>query len=93
MTTRSETLRRIVAKAGGLGTLCQKIVKRGTTDVGEAELVGMITQAAKQEYPDLDDARAFSKLVCGANGELARRAIEVAKITQFSRSAYPWPQR
>jgi hypothetical protein len=74
--------------------LCQKIVKRGTSgDVGEAELVGMITAAAKIENPDMDDARAFSKAFTGPNGETLRRAVEIAKATQFANSAYPWPVR
>jgi hypothetical protein len=91
---RTEHLRAVVSKAGGLDSLCKRFVAKGSSgDVSEAELVGMLTQAARQQFPDMDDARAFSKLVCGPNGELARRAIEVAKITQFSRSAYPWPQR
>src|SRR5262249_13494206 len=77
--TRTETLSRIVKQAGGIGPLCRKIVKRGTTDVGEAELVGMITAAAKAEYPDMDNSRAFAKAFCGPNGEMLRRAVEVAK--------------
>jgi hypothetical protein len=77
--TRTETLTRIIRKAGGLGPLCQKIVERGRSDVDEAELTGMITEAAKAEYPDLDDSRAFTKMFCGPNGEVLRRAMMIAK--------------
>ena len=77
--TRTETLCRIVKQAGGLGQLCQKIVKRGTADVTEAELTGMITAAAKHEYPQLDDAQAFTRLYASPNGEVLRRALAVAK--------------
>jgi len=41
----------------------------------------------------MDDSRAFSKMFCGPDGEMLRRAVEVAKATQFANSAYPWPQR
>jgi hypothetical protein len=90
---RSEQLRAVVKQAGGLGPLCQKIVKRGSAEMSEAELVGMITSFAKATYPGMDDSRAFSKMFCGPDGETLRRAVEVAKATQFANSAYPWPQR
>jgi hypothetical protein len=80
--TRDETLSRIVKQAGGLGPLCQRIVKRGASNVTEAELVGMITATAKAEYPDMDDARAFTKAFCGPGGEMLRRAVQVAKVAQ-----------
>jgi hypothetical protein len=79
MMTRTETLTRIIKQAGGLAPLCQKIVKRGSADVTEAELTGMITAVAKHEYPDLDDARAFTRLFAGPGGELLRRAIMITK--------------
>ena len=75
--TRTDQLYAIVKQAGGLGPLCQKIVKRGTADVTEPELVGMATEAAKAEYPDLDDSRAFTRLYTG--NELLRRALQVTK--------------
>jgi hypothetical protein len=77
--TRTETLTRIIKQAGGLGPLCKRIIKRGTSEIDEAELTGMITEAAKAEYPDLDDARAFTKLFAGPNGEMLRRAVMIAK--------------
>jgi hypothetical protein len=77
--TRTQTLTRIVKQAGGLGPLCQKIVKRGSADVTEAELTGMITAAAKHEFPHLDDARAFTKLY--ASSEVLRRAVQIAQAT------------
>jgi hypothetical protein len=74
---RTEALTRIVRKAGGLGLLCQKIVKRGRSDVTEAELTGMITETAKHEHPDLTSEAAFVRLYTG--NELLRRALQVAK--------------
>jgi hypothetical protein len=90
--TRTETLTRIVKQAGGLGPLCRKIVKRGTTDVLEAELTGMITAAAVAEYPNLTSEAAFAKLYTGPNGEDFRRAVAVARAAQFANSAYPYPR-
>ena len=75
--TRTEELTRVVRKAGGLGPLCQKIVKRGRSDVSEPELVGMITESAKHEYPHLTSEAAFTKMYAG--NELLRRALQVAK--------------
>ena len=79
--TRTDQFYAIVKQAGGLGPLCQKIVKRGSADVSEAELTGMITAAAKAEYPDLDDSRAFTKMFCGpgSESETLRRAVMIAK--------------
>ena len=77
--TRTETLTRIIKQAGGLGPLCKRIIKRGRSDVDEAELTGMIIAAAKAEYPDLDDSSAFTKMFCGPNGEVLRRAMMIAK--------------
>ena len=90
--TRTETLSRIVKQAGGIGPLCQKIIKRATAEVTEAELTGMITAAAKAEHPGMDDARAFAKAFTGPDGEMLRRAVMIAKATQFANSAYPWPR-
>jgi hypothetical protein len=84
--TRTETLTRIVKQAGGLGQLCEKIVKRGTADVSEGELVGMATEAAKQEFPHLTSEAAFTKLY--ASSEVLRRAIMVAKAAPM-----PEPER
>jgi hypothetical protein len=75
--TRTERLTRIVRKAGGLAPLCQRIVKRGHSDVSEAELTGMATELAKHEFPGMDDAQAFTRLYTG--NELLRRAIMIAK--------------
>jgi hypothetical protein len=86
--TRTETLTRIIKQAGGLGPLCQRIVKRGRSDVDDAELTGMIIAAAKAEYPDLDDSRAFTKMFCGPNGEVLRRAMMIAKAV-----AMPEPEQ
>jgi hypothetical protein len=77
MMTRTQTLTRIVRKAGGLAPLCQRIVKRGYSDISEAELTGMATELAKHEYPSMDDAQAFTRLYAG--NELLRRALMVAK--------------
>jgi hypothetical protein len=81
--TRTETLTRIVKQAGGLGPLCQKIVNRGSSEVTEAELTGMITAAAKAEHPGMDDARAFTKMFCGPTGETLRKAVAIAKAVQL----------
>jgi hypothetical protein len=86
--TRTETLTRIIKQAGGLGPLCQKIIKRGTSEVGEAELTGMITQVAKQEFPHLDDCQAFTRLFCSPNGEVLRKAVMIAKAAPM-----PEPER
>jgi hypothetical protein len=77
--SRTEMLVRIVKQAGGLDGLCKQIVRKGASPVHESELVGMITHVAKQEFPDLDDARAFTRLFAGPNGEMLRRAVMIAK--------------
>ena len=74
--------------------LCKRIVRDGSGDISEVELTGMITAAAKHEYPDMDDTRAFAKLYTSPNGEVLRRAVEVAKATQLRETtSYPWPVR
>jgi hypothetical protein len=77
--TRTDQLYAIVKAAGGLGPLCEKIVKRGVADVTEAELTGMITAVAQAQYPDLSECSAFTKLFTGPNGEGLRRAVMIAK--------------
>jgi hypothetical protein len=81
--TRSETLRRIVTKTGGLGPLCRKIVKRGSTEVSEAELTGMLISQAEATYPNMTSEAAFSKMFCGPDGLVWRQAIQIAKATQL----------
>jgi hypothetical protein len=81
--THSEHL---VRKAAGLQALCKRIIRNGNSgDISEAELVGLITGLAKQEYDTDDDAAAFTKMF-GAmtpHGEMLRRAVQVAKFTQL----------
>jgi len=80
--TRSETLRSMVKRHNGIAGLCQHIVAKGSSgDIPEAELTGMITAAAKAEHPDMDDARAFTKAFTGPNGEVLRRATQIAMFT------------
>jgi hypothetical protein len=79
--TRSEHL-----KADGVRALCKRIVRNGNSgDISEAELVGLITGLAKQEYATDDDATAFTKLFSALTpqGEMLRRAVQVAKFTQL----------
>jgi hypothetical protein len=84
MPTRSDVLKGYVRSAGGLAGLAKRIVRDGTSgDISEAELTGMITAAAKHEYPDMDDTRAFAKMFCGPSGETLRRATQVAKFGQL----------
>jgi hypothetical protein len=77
--TRSEELCSIVKRHDGLDGLCKHIVKKGTSPVSEGELTGMVTAIAKQQFPNLDDARAFTRLFAGPNGEVLRRAMMIAK--------------
>jgi hypothetical protein len=69
----------LVKQAGGVEGLCKRIVKDGGTDVGEAELVELITTTAKAAWPHLTPAAAFAKLFESPGGEMLRRAINVCK--------------
>jgi hypothetical protein len=44
-------------------------------------LTALITDAAKRAHPDLDDARAFTKMFTSPAGEVLRRAVSIAKQT------------
>jgi hypothetical protein len=83
---RSEQLRAVVKRAGGIMPLCKRIAATGKSDVSEHELTQLIVDAAKREHPDLSDAAAFSKAfsAAGPNGEMLRRAVQVAKVAQVS---------
>ena len=84
MPTRSDVLKGYVRSAGGLDGLAKRIVRDGTSgDISEAEWTGMVTGSAKLAYPHLDDTRAFAKLYTGPNGEVLRRATQVAMFTQL----------
>jgi hypothetical protein len=81
---RSEHLAAVVRKAGGLNGLARRMIKGGNTDgIGEAELVGMITEAARAEFPHLTSEAAFTKLYTSPQGEMLRRAVMIAKATQL----------
>jgi hypothetical protein len=81
---RSETLQSIAKQAGGVTALCKRIVKDGSASgISEAELADLIVTAARKAWPDLDDARAFTKMFTDTSpaGEALRRAVNVAKQT------------
>jgi hypothetical protein len=82
--TRSEQLHSVVKQAGGLMALCRRIAKSGSSGgVAEAELVGMLLTSARLEYPHLTGEAAFTKMFCGPDGEVLRRAVQVAKFAQL----------
>jgi hypothetical protein len=83
---RSEQLRAVVRKAGGVWPLCKSIATSGRSSVTEHELTQLVVDAAKREHPDLSDARAFAKLFGAATpeGEMLRKAITVAKAAQVA---------
>ena len=87
--TRTETLTRIIKQAGGLDGLVRSINKSGTSPLSEPELTGAIIATAKAQFPDLDDAQAFTKLFTSPNGEGLRRAVMIAK---GSPPANPMPE-
>jgi hypothetical protein len=59
---RSEQLRAVVRKAGGIMSLCKSIAATGKCAVTEHELTQLVVDAAKREHPDLSDAQAFAKV-------------------------------
>jgi hypothetical protein len=81
---RSEQLRAVVKRAGGIMPLCKHIAATGRSDVSEHELVSLLVTELKRAEPDLSDAAAFSKAfsAAGPNGELLRRAVGIAKAAQ-----------
>jgi hypothetical protein len=81
MPTRQEVLKGYLKAAGGLDGLAAQIVKKGTTTVSEAELVGMITAEARSIAPNLSEAQAFSRLYTDASPRSLRlrQAIAVCK--------------
>jgi hypothetical protein len=83
---RSEQLRAVVKRAGGIMPLCKRIAATGRSDVSEHELTQLVVDAAKREYPDLSDAQAFAKAFAAATpeGEILRRAVQVAKVAGVS---------
>jgi hypothetical protein len=80
MPTRQEVLKGYLKAAGGLDKLAAQIVKRGTTDIAEAEMVGMITATAQRES-GLSEERAFSRLYTDQSprGLMLRKAINICK--------------
>jgi hypothetical protein len=82
--TRSEHLSAVIKRAGGVEGLCKRIVKRGDAgDISEAELTGMIIASAKAEYPHLTSEAAFAKVFSAPDGEVLRRATQLAMFTQL----------
>jgi hypothetical protein len=81
---RSEQLRAVVKRAGGIMPLCKSIATSGRSSVTEHELTQLVVDAAKREHPDMSDAAAFSKAFCdaGPTGMMLRQAIAVAKAAQ-----------
>jgi hypothetical protein len=84
---RSEQLRAVVKRAGGVHGLAKRIVRDGTSgDITEHELTQLAVDAAKRQYGISDDAKAFTKMFCdaGPDGQTLQRAIQIAKVTQVS---------
>ena len=81
---RSEQLRTVVRKAGGIRPLCKSIATSGRSSVTAHELVSLLVTELKRAEPNLSDAQAFSKAfgAAGPNGEMLRKAIAVAKAAQ-----------
>ena len=83
---RSEQLRAVVRKAGGIVSLCKSIAATGRCAVTEHELTALAVAEAKRLYPDIkDDARAFAKMFTdvGPTGTALRRAVQIAKAAQL----------
>jgi hypothetical protein len=82
--TRDEQLRATVKRHGNVIGLAKFICSQGTTDITEHELTALVVDAAKREHPDMSDAQAFAKEfgAAGPNGEMLRRAVQVAKVAQ-----------
>jgi hypothetical protein len=80
---RSEQLRTVVKRAGGIMPLCKSIATSGRSSVTEHELTQLIVDAAKREHPDLSDAQAFAKMFCGPTGATLQRAVAIAKAPQL----------
>jgi hypothetical protein len=82
--TRDEQLRATVKRHGNVIGLAKFICSQGTTDITEHELTALVVDAAKREHPDNSDAQAFAKAfgAAGPNGEMLRRAVQVAKVAQ-----------
>jgi hypothetical protein len=80
MPTREEVLKGYLKAAGSLDRLAAQIVKRGTTDIAEAEMVGMITATAQRES-GLSEERAFSRLYTDPSprGLMLRKAVNICK--------------
>ena len=81
---RSEQLRTVVKRAGGIMPLCKSIATSGRSSVTEYELTQLVVDAAKREHPYLSDAAAFAKMFTdpGPTGDTLRRAVQVAKAAQ-----------
>ena len=83
---RSEQLRAVVRKAGGIVSLCKSIAATGRCAVTEHELTALAVAEAKRLYPDIkDDARAFAKMFTdvGPTGTALRQAVQIAKAAQL----------
>ena len=83
---RSEQLRAVVRKAGGVVSLCKSIAATGRCAVTEHELTALAVAEAKRLYPDIkDDARAFAKMFTdvGPTGTALRQAVQIAKAAQL----------
>jgi|SRR5215471_18523848 len=81
---RSEQLRIVVKRAGGVHGLAKRIAATGKSDVSEHELVSLLVTELKRAEPSLSDAQAFAKAfgAAGPTGEMLRRAVQVAKVAQ-----------
>jgi hypothetical protein len=82
---RSEQLRTVVKRAGGIMPLCKAIATTGRSDVSEHELVSLLVTELKRAEPDLSDAQAFAKAFGAATpqGEMLRQAVAIAKAVQL----------
>ena len=70
-------------KASGIAGVCAAIVAKGATTISQDDLVSALGKVARERWPELSEAQAFSKVYSdpGAEGRVVRDAINVAKAS------------
>jgi hypothetical protein len=70
-----------IMKDGSIAGVCAQIIAKGATTISQDELVSSVGKVARERWPELSEAQAFTKVHSdpGAEGRVVRDAIRVAK--------------
>ena len=92
--SREQEVVKIVEDRGGVIAVAKNVVAgHDSCGLTEHDLSAAISAYAQGKFPDLTEARAFTKAVTeGSDGLTLRKALEIAKQSAFVASLTPLPR-